>query len=125
MGKEFVRGMGHVAVTVIDGDEHVLNPYNGSCVKKMEKRGNSAFYYVSFANSMWVFGIYKDLMPLDIPDEASQKQLLMSPFLNDKINNQLAQYEIDNDVALLVISTHNKIRQPNYMLAPSARNSIE
>ncbi len=56
--------MGHVAVTVIDGDEHVLNPYNGSYVKKMEKRGNSAFYYVSLANSMYVFGIYKDLMPL-------------------------------------------------------------
>lgn len=68
--------MGHVAATVIDGDEHVLNPYNGSCAKKMEKRGNSAFYYVAFANSMWVFGIYKDLMPLDIPDEVSKKGII-------------------------------------------------
>jgi len=47
----------------------------------------------------------------------------MSPFLNDKNNNKRAQYEIDNDVDLLVISTHNKIKQRNYRLASSARTA--
>lgn len=81
VGQKFVKGMGHVAVTVIDGDEHVLSTHNGSYVKKMEKRGNSAFYYVSFGNSMYVSEIYKDLMPLDIPDKVSQKGIIDVTFL--------------------------------------------
>ena len=64
-----------VAVTVIDGEAHVLSPYDGSHVKKMVKRGNSVFYYVSvFSNApTYSYGrddnerIYKDLTLLDKP----------------------------------------------------------
>lgn len=71
VGQKIVEHMGSVAVTVIDGEAHMLSPYDGSYVKKMVKRGNSAFYYVSvFGNSpYWRENdrIYKDLTLLDIP----------------------------------------------------------
>mgnify|MGYP006916036450 CR=1 FL=1 len=68
VGQKFVKELGFLPVTVIGDDAYVLSQQYGSYVMKMEKRSNSAFYYVTCGGNRF----YKDLMSLDMPAKVSQ-----------------------------------------------------